>query len=142
MRHYYINKEWMLSTTARHIYRAASILSLMLVPSLFWLIFLQAESGMSSMWLPVARWLALASILGTATTIVAMEYFIFGFDDSSTWKKTFWAIVVFIPTIGAPIYCLIVYSNSDVLKLYQQKREKELAKRNLTSDFPQSNLLS
>jgi hypothetical protein len=140
LNHYYINKEWMLSATARRIYRAAAILSLTLIPSMTWLLILQVESGTSSPWFLAVRRLVLAGILGTATTSIAMEYFIFGFDDSSTWKKTLWFFITLVPAFGAPLYCLIVYSRSNVLKRYQAKRKEELAKQKLTPDYPQSTL--
>jgi hypothetical protein len=36
---------------------------------------------------PMVRLLVQAGILGTAITEVAMQYFLFGFDQSSAWKK-------------------------------------------------------
>jgi hypothetical protein len=36
--------------------------------------------------LPVVKLLLLAGVLGSATTTVAMEYFLFSFDDSSARK--------------------------------------------------------
>jgi hypothetical protein len=122
---YYINKEWMLSVTARRVYRAAAILSLTLVPTLTWFIYLENYPDTSSTLLLVVRRIVLAGILGTATTTIAMEYFIFGFDDSSGWKKTFWFTLIFLPAIGAPLYCLIVYSRSNVLKPYWKTRAEE-----------------
>lgn len=140
LNHYYINKEWMLSATARRIYRAAAILSLTLVPAAIWLLILQVDSGTSLPWFPAVRCLVLAGILGTAITYTAMEYFIFGFDDSSAWKKTLWFFIMLIPPFGVALYCLIVYSRSNVLKRYQATRKEELAKQKLTPDYPQSTL--
>jgi hypothetical protein len=125
VRHYYINKEWMLSVIARRVYRAAAILSLTLYPSYSCLIFLGAGGTASPTLLLAVKRLVLAGIVGTATTIVAMEYFMFGFDDSSAWKKIFWFALMFIPPIGAALYCLAVYSRSGVLKRYWAKRAQE-----------------
>jgi hypothetical protein len=44
--------------------------------------------------LPVVKLLLLAGVLGSATTMVAMEYFLFSFDDSSAREKVFWFCVI------------------------------------------------
>jgi len=59
--------------------------------------------------------LVLAGVVGAATTMVAMEYFLFGFDQSPAWKKLFWFCVMLFPPLGPPLYCLIVYSHSTAL---------------------------
>ena len=45
--------------------------------------------------------------------MVAMEYFLFGFDQSSGLKKGFWFCVMLFPPLGPAIYCFIVYSRSN-----------------------------
>ena len=72
--------------------------------------------------LPVVKLLLLAGVLGSATTMVAMEYFLFSFDDSSARKKVFWFCVILFPPIGPTLYCFIVYSPSDVLQGNYAKR--------------------
>jgi hypothetical protein len=54
----------------------------------------------------------LAGILGAATTIVAMEYYLFSFDKSSAWKKSLWFLVMCFPFLGPALHCLIVYSRA------------------------------
>ncbi len=115
----------MLSVTARRIYRAAAILSLTLVPSLIWFVNLGSYPGTSPTLLLMVRRIVLAGIVGAATTTIAMEYFIFGFDDSSAWKKTFWFIAMLLPAIGAALYCFVVYSRSKVLQRYWKTRAGE-----------------
>jgi hypothetical protein len=66
--------------------------------------------------LPILRLLLLAGVLGTATTMVAMEYFLFSFDSSSASKKVFSFCVMLFPPLGPALYCFIVYLRSDVLK--------------------------
>src|SRR5260370_23975960 len=66
--------------------------------------------------------LLLAGVLGSATTMVEMEYFLFSFDDSSARKKVFWFCVILFPLLGPVLYCFIVYSHSDVLKGNYAKR--------------------
>ena len=72
--------------------------------------------------LPVVKLLLLAGVLGSATTMVAMEYFLFSFDDSSARKKVFWFCVILFPLLGPALYCFIVNSHSDVLKGNYAKR--------------------
>jgi hypothetical protein len=108
-RHYYINKEWIISAAARRIYRIAAGFSLLL---LFIKIALQLPGTIPAALFPVTRWLLLLSILATAMTMVAMEYFLFGFDDSSEWKKVFWFCVMLFPPLGPALYCFLVYSRS------------------------------
>jgi hypothetical protein len=120
LRNYYINKEWMLSRTARLAYRTAAGWSFALIPMLFVLASVEIPKG----FLPVMRLLVFACIVGMATTTIAMEYFLFGFDDSSAWNKTFWFVVSLVPSVGAPLYCFVVYSRSGVLKRYAMRAEQ------------------
>lgn len=113
LRNYYINKEWIVSDTARRIYRVAASLSLALF---FLLIVVRFTRGVPESLAPSVKLLLLAGILGAAITIVAMEYFLFGFDSSSDLKKVFWFCVLLFPPLGPPLYCFIVYSRSDAFK--------------------------
>src|ERR1700682_5149532 len=72
--------------------------------------------------LPVVQLLLFAGVLGSATTMVAMEYLLFSFDDSSARKKVFWFCVILFPLLGPALYCFIVYSHSDVLQGNYAKR--------------------
>ncbi|PYX84623.1 MAG: hypothetical protein DMG68_20230 [Acidobacteria bacterium] len=65
---------------------------------------------------PLIRLLLLAGVVGAATTMVAMEYFLFGFDTSSAIKKVFWFCVMMFPPLGPALYCFVVYSRSKVLE--------------------------
>ena len=119
LRYYYINKEWMLSGTAQRIYRVAASLSLAFF---FVLVALRFVGEIPDALLPVVKPLLLAGVLGTATTMVAMEYFLFGFDSSSASKKALWFCVMAFPPLGPALYCFIVYSRSNVLKGNNGKR--------------------
>ena len=111
MRYYYIIKGWMLSRGAHRLYRLAATLSLAL---LVMLIAGRSAKEIPANFVPLARFLLLAGVLGTATTMVAMEYFLFGFDNSSAWKKALWFCVMLLPPLGPALYCFIVYSRSSV----------------------------
>jgi len=82
LRYYYINKEWIVSSTARRIYRTAAALSLGLFLGLWGM---QLKGGIP-LDIPAAHLLLFVGV-GAAITVVAMEYFLFGFDRSSEWKK-------------------------------------------------------
>jgi hypothetical protein len=112
LRYYYINKEWILSPTARRIYRISAALSLMLF-LILWAVRMHVPIPSGS--LPVLRALVFLGVVGAATTMVAMEYFFFGFDNASIWKKAFWFFVLLAPPLGPPLYCFIVYSKSNML---------------------------
>lgn len=107
LRHYYINKEWIVSETARTVYRTAAGLSIAFLLLLFELL-MQPETIAWSPWLFEA--LLLIGVFSTATTMVAMEYYLFAFDPSPAYKKAFWFCVMLLPTPGAALYCYSVYS--------------------------------
>jgi hypothetical protein len=120
LRHYYINKEWMVSATAVRIYRFAASVSLGLF---FAEVAMRVVGTIPSALLPVLKPLLLSGVVGAATAMVAMEYFLFSFDKSSAMRKVFWFFVMLFPPLGPALYCFIVYSRSDVLKEYANRVE-------------------
>jgi len=116
LRYYYINKEWMVSGRAQRSYRVAAGLSLVLFFLVFFIVVAAQVGAIPEALRPVVKLLLLAGVLGAATTMVAMEYFLFSFDNSSAMKKVFWFCVLLFPLLGPALYCFIVYSHSDVLK--------------------------
>jgi len=122
MKHLYINKEWIISDTAKQIYRFAAIWSLVLFVLLVWL----GLGGMPRFMASIFRPLVFLGVLGAATTWVAMEYFLLGFDRSPAWKKTFWFVVMCFPPIGPPMYCLIVYAKADAAECGKPQRMEDL----------------
>jgi len=103
----------MVSGTAQRTYRVAASLSLALF---FLLVAVRVVDAIPEALLPVVKPLLLAGVLGAAITMVAMEYFLFSFDDSPAMKKVFWFCVMLFAPLGPALYCFIVYSRSDVLK--------------------------
>jgi hypothetical protein len=119
LRYYYINRGWIISATARWVYLLAATLSL----ALFFLLFdVRLRGTIPNVLLPILKLVLFAGVLGAATTQVAMEYFLFGFDDSSALKKVFWFCVMLLPPLGPALYCFLVYSRSNVLKAEPDKR--------------------
>jgi hypothetical protein len=119
LRNYYINKECMVSQTARRVYRLAAALSLALF---LFLIVAQFKGGIPDSLVPILRLPLFAGVLGAAITTVAMEYFLFGFDNSSAMKKVIWFCVMRLPPLGPSLYCFMVYSRSDLLKATMGER--------------------
>jgi len=109
MDHYqHVKKEWIVSPRARRVYRAAAVISLMVYPVLAALIY----NGP----LPILKQLLFGGVLATALNGVAMEFFLFRFDESQAWKQVFWfCTLIFIP-IGPALYCFLVYSGSQAVK--------------------------
>jgi hypothetical protein len=112
LRNYYINKEWILSGTAKYIYRIAALFSLALF---FMLVAVKFVGTIPDALLPVAKPILLLGVLGAGITMVAMEYFLFGFDSSPAFKKVFWFCVMCLPPLGPALYCFVVYSRSTLL---------------------------
>ena len=121
--HYYISRSWMVSTTAQWIYRRAAWFSLSLFVMVFTGTFLE---GMPPFLLPLFQLALYTCVVGAAVTIVAMEYFLFSFDPSSSGRKAFWFVVMLLPFLGAAVYCLIVYSHSPDLKKKPAERPHAL----------------
>jgi hypothetical protein len=113
LKYEYINKEWIVSRTARRVYRGAAALSVALFLGL---LAAALEGGIPESIAPIARLFLLAGVLGYATTMAGMEYFLFRFDNSHPLKQIFWFCVMVLPFLGPALYCFIVYSRSDVLK--------------------------
>lgn len=113
LRHYYINKEWMVSTNSQRVYRLAASVSLALF---VFLVAAKLTGPVPESLVPIAGLFLRVGVLGAALTMVAMEYFLFGFDDSPAIKKVFWFCVMLFPPLGPALYCFFVYSRSDVLK--------------------------
>jgi len=106
--HQYVKKEWIVSPTARGVYRAAAIVSLTLYPLLFASIY----NGP----FPVLKQLLFIAVLATAINGVGMEFFLFRFDQSPAWKQVLWfCALIFLP-LGAALYCFLVYSRSQAVR--------------------------
>ena len=71
---------------------------------------------------PAVRLFLLVGVLGAGITIVGMEFFLFRFDDSHPLKQVVWFCIMLVPLIGAALYCLIVYSRSEVHERSSAKR--------------------
>lgn len=112
LRNYYINKEFILSPTARKLYRVTAAISLCLFVMIFVIKF---ERGVPGVLRPFVKQFLFIGAFGTATTLVGMEYFLFAYDQSSLWKKVFWFLLVtLIPLPCAALYCFRIYSRAEL----------------------------
>ena len=104
----YINKDWIVSQSARRVYRAFAVISLALYPAVIAL----AMGDIPRMIVPALRLLLFASVVGTGITMVGMEFFLFRFDDSHALKQIVWFVVMLLPPLGPAMYCFVIYSRS------------------------------
>ena len=102
LRYEYINKEWIVSPTARRVYRACAVISLMLGP----LAIAEILDGP----LPFFKQLLFVTVLATAVNLVGMEYFLFRFDQSHALTQVFWFCACLFVPVGPALYCFLVYS--------------------------------
>lgn len=104
----FIKKEWIVSMTARRVYRTAAVVSLIMYPLLV--------AARLNQPVPLMKQLLLASLLATATNALAMETFLFRFDTSPALKQVLWfCAMIFIP-LGPALYCFFVYSCSEAIQ--------------------------
>ena|SRR5215467_237532 len=103
-----INKEWIVSPTARLVYRTAAVVSL--------LIFIPVVAGVLNESVRLFRPLLFVGVLGLAINQIGMEYFLFRFDNSHPLKQIFWFCVMILAPIGTALFCFVVYSRSEALK--------------------------
>jgi hypothetical protein len=119
LRNYYINREWLVSPTARRVYRMSATFTLLLLVTLLSLgaIYSQDTSGyIPGGILPLLRLVILLGVVGTAITFVGMEYFLFTFDSSSALTKTFWFCAMLVPMLGPPLYCFFIYLRTEPVR--------------------------
>ena len=110
-----INKEWIVSRTARTVYRSAAIASLGIFFPLTALI-LNLDRDMAHPLRLLLKPLLFLGVVGMALTGLGMEYFLFRFDDSHALKQIFWFCALLLPPVGPALYCFLVYSRSAAVK--------------------------
>jgi hypothetical protein len=113
LKYEYINKEWIVSRTARIVYRTAAVTSVFIFVALVALIL---ESDRTNPLRLMMRPLLFLEAIGIALTLVGMEYFLFRFDDSHALTQMFWFCLLLLPPLGPALYCFLVYSRSEVVR--------------------------
>ena len=116
----FINKEWIVSPTARTVYRTAALASLVL----FWPLFAAIRGTFN----PFLKLVLLVSLLAAATNQLGMEYFLFRFDESHPLKQIFWFCLMLFFPIGSALFCFVVYLRSNVLKRSCANYQNELSR--------------
>jgi hypothetical protein len=112
LRYDYISRDWIVSRTARRIYRGSAAVSLAV---LFGWVIMLYQGWTSGIVGPPATLILFVGALGAGITLVGMEYFLFRFDDSHPLKQMFWFCAMLLPLLGAALYCFFVYSRAEVL---------------------------
>ena len=116
LNHYYISRSWLISQNARRIYRTAAACSLLLI-----IVFVADDLKGYALFAnevmeQLGRLMAFVGVLGTAITLVAMEYYFFTLDECGVWTKTLWFLVLCAVPIGTALYCFRVYSRSSYFR--------------------------
>jgi hypothetical protein len=116
LRYEYIKREWIISPTARRIYRISAAVAVAFF--LFWmaLVLEVAISGIPDGIRPLVKPFVLLGVLGAGITLVGMGFFLVRFDDSHFLKQAFWFCAMLFPMLGPALYCFIVYSRSEALR--------------------------
>jgi hypothetical protein len=103
-----INKEMIVSRTARWVYRTAAGISL----TIYFTLAMSLMNGPS----PLLKQILFVGIAGAAIVVVGMEFFLFRFDDQAAWKQIVWfCLMLFIP-LGPALYCFVVYCRSKAVR--------------------------
>jgi len=124
MHKFYISRSWMVSTTAQKVYRWAAYLAIVFTVLLVAIPFLDRIPEILA---PLFRLVFFAGAAATALLVVAMEYFLFGFDQSASTTKGLWMLLAFVPPIGTALYCLYGYSRSPLLDKFKSERQEGMA---------------
>lgn len=115
--HLYVSKEWIVSFTARRVYRIASIFSVGFIAVILTFVFAEDALHESPILALLFRPALFTCLTGAVLTSAAMEYFYFGYDDLSRWNRVFWFFVLCLFPVGAPLYCYKVYSRSKYFRV-------------------------
>jgi hypothetical protein len=108
---FFINKEWIVSTTARRIYLISTILNVALIFLEYWLI-LSSHAVMSDGLSVALGSLLYLCVFGAATTFVAMLFHFVLFNRYSLPKSILCALAMYLYPIGPPLYFFLVYWRS------------------------------
>ena len=115
---FYINKEWIVSTTARRVYLLSTILNIFL----FILVY-SIPAEMSETLSSVVGLVVFICALGAATTYVSMFFHFVLFKDSSMPKALLCALAIMFFPIGPPFYFFLVYWRSADARLPTDKQQ-------------------
>ena len=116
-----INKTWLLSRAAQRAYLVAACMSLLLLQYFLAVALAEAYFGEEAVHKAgglqiLSRLVVLPGVIGFATLLVAMWYFWFNFDDSSSNKRVLWFLVLALIPLGAIVYYAAVYRKSSRLE--------------------------
>lgn len=111
-----INRSWLVSRVAQHVYLGCALLTFALIATLIgvrWAMSIAGAAALNENARTVARFLLFPEIFGAALLWVAMWYFWFSIDQSHFLKKAvFFFLLFFFALIGTLIYYFVVYRNA------------------------------
>ena len=115
MFHLPISKNWIVSQSASRVYLVCACSVMALFATLIAVSLAIVTSGVRSLAdapsaLVLAKAFIFPGVCGTALLSVAMWYFWFSFDQSSSAKKTLWFLPLYLmPLLGPVLYYFLVY---------------------------------
>jgi hypothetical protein len=121
IRYELVNKEMIVSRTARLVYRTAAAVSLTIYFSLGMIL----VNGPT----PLLKQLLFLGVVATAIIVVGMEFFLFRFDDSAAWKQIVWFCLMVCLPLGPALYCFVVYSRSTAIRTLAENPQTGSAQR-------------
>jgi hypothetical protein len=104
---FFINKEWIVSATARRVYLATTILNILLM-----LLTFASPARLPESLITAVTLLLFICAIGAATTLVAMIYHFVLFKVSSVPRSIACAITLAFFPIGPPFYFFFAYWRS------------------------------
>lgn len=116
MRFYLISENWLISSTARKAYRWSGGISITLLPTIFAVRLLHQLDLLSPGLIFALRGMLMISVLATAVTYVAMQYFLLVEDESPAWKQILWFLAMVLLGIGPGLYVFFGYSRSEYFR--------------------------
>ncbi len=118
---YIVSDSWLISPTAKKMYVAGAVLTIIFLGLLTTIVFATALAGGTLAESPVLasalKTLLFMSILGAALLWMGMWYFWYRFHKGSDMNKALWAALILVSgPIGALLYFLIVYLRSPEIR--------------------------
>ena len=121
-----INRSWMLSRLAQRVYLIAACLSLLLLQYIVAVFVAMAHFGEDTVFRAgglqvLSRLVVPPGVLGSAILWIAMWYFWFNFDESSSNERVVWFLLLLLGLPVTLIYYAAVYRRSQRLEGKEQR---------------------
>ncbi len=116
MRYYLVSEDWLISPTARRVYRFCAWISFLLLPTFALLVKFPEGSALPHVVILAVHLLLLLSVIANAVICVAMQHFLFVEDESDAWKQILWFLALAVLGVGPGLFVLLAYSKSPLFE--------------------------